>query len=70
MQVFFFNLFTCAHNCGNQATGALGVSPPSIAEHLHSANHGLLVPMKSDEEADNFGAEENNGNQPIYYHPL
>ena len=43
MQVFFYNLFTCAQNHGSQVTGALGVEPPSVAEYLCSANNNLLV---------------------------
>jgi hypothetical protein len=68
LQVLFFNLFTCVHNCGSQSTGALAVSPPSVAEYLYSANHGLLVPLHNAEEADNFGAEEIDNNQYNYYH--
>jgi hypothetical protein len=43
---YIINHFTYAHNCCNQATGALGVSPPRVAEYPYRANHGLLVPLK------------------------
>ena len=39
----FFNLFICAQNHGSQVAGVLGVNPPTVEEHLHSANDDVLI---------------------------
>jgi len=57
LHVFFFNLFTCAHTCGNQAIRAIGVLPPSLAKYLYSANHGLLVPLPNEYDKDKEGVK-------------
>jgi len=41
MQFFMWNCFVCMR--GSQASSVTGVSPPSIAEYLHSANNGQMV---------------------------
>jgi hypothetical protein len=45
LQVLFFNLFTCAERIENPVNGMFGISPPTIADYLFSANNGLLVPL-------------------------
>jgi hypothetical protein len=46
-----------------------GISPPTVAEYLFSANNDLLVPLVAVQgEDDNFGAEPD-GNR-LYYHVL
>jgi hypothetical protein len=66
---FSFNLFTCAEGIGNPVNGMFGISPPTVAEYLFSANNDLLVPLVAVQgEDDNFGAEPD-GN-PLYYHVL
>jgi hypothetical protein len=67
LQVLFFNLFTCAEGHGNPTNGIFGMTPPSVAEYLYSANHDLLIPLPQPlNEDDNFGAEPE-GNR-LYYH--
>jgi hypothetical protein len=67
LQVLFYNLFTCAEGMGNPVNGMFGVSPPTVAEYLYSANNNLLIPLIGfDFEDDNFG-EEGNHNR-LYYH--
>ena len=67
LQVLFYNLFTCAEGHGNPVNGLFGITPPSVAEYLYSANHHLLVPLvPAINEEDNFGQEED-GNR-LYYH--
>ncbi len=52
---------------GNPVNGMFGVSPPTVAEYLYSANNNLLIPLIGfDFEDDNFG-EEGNHNR-LYYH--
>ena len=63
----FYNVFTCAQYLGNPINGMFGISPPTVAEYLYSANHDLLVPLIVPEcEEDNFG-DEPEGNR-MYYH--
>ena len=45
LQTLFYNLFTCSQNHDSQVTGTLGVKPPTVEEHLHSANNDLLIPF-------------------------
>jgi hypothetical protein len=46
-----------------------GISPPTVAEYLFSANNDLLIPLVAVQgEDDNFGAEPD-GNC-LYYHVL
>ena len=60
LQVLFFNLFTCAEGMGNPVNGMFGISPPTVAEYLYSANNNLLIPLMGVEaEQDNFGDEGN-----------
>jgi len=67
LQVLFFNLFTCAEGIGNPVNGMFGISPPTVAEYLFSANNDLLIPLVAVQgEDDNFGAEPD-GNR-LYYH--
>jgi hypothetical protein len=67
LQVLFFNLFTYAEGIGNPVNSKVGVSPPTVAENLFSANNGMLVPwFVAQGEEDNFGPEPD-GNH-LYYH--
>jgi hypothetical protein len=45
---------------GNPVNGMFGISPPTVAEYLYSANNNLLIPfMGVEAEQDNFGDEGN-----------
>lgn len=67
LQVLFFNLFTCAEGMGNPVNGMFGISPPTVAEYLYSANNNLLIPLMGVEaEQDNFGDEGDHNR--LFYH--
>jgi len=55
LQTFMFNLYTCS--AGSQGTGALGVSPPSVHEHLYSCNNNLSINIPDDENEFAFQVE-------------
>ncbi len=67
MNVFFYNLYTCLQQMGNQVSGMLGVEPPSVAEYLFSIHNNLLVPLPGNiNEEENLLETELNGNDTYY----
>jgi hypothetical protein len=64
---FLKNLFTCAEGIGNPVYGMFGISPPTVAEYLLSANNVLFIPVIAAQgDGNNFGnvLEDNH----LYYH--
>jgi hypothetical protein len=59
--------YELSEGMGNLVNGMFGISPPTVAEYLYSANNNLLIALIGLDVEEDFFGEEGNHNR-LYYH--